>query len=53
MLNLDNIDINQQFRSAEEAAEMIRRYIFQLYTEIDFRLEELDKKIKELQDEDS
>lgn len=51
MLNIDNIDVTRQFPSEREAVEYIRSYIYQLYTELDFRLEELDKRIKELSDE--
>ena len=51
MLNLDNIDMTKQYASTEEAVSAIRSYIYQLYMELDFRLEELDKRIKELSNE--
>ncbi len=51
MLNIDNIDVTRQFSSEREAVEYIRSYIYQLYSELDFRLEELDRLIKEQNDE--
>ena len=51
MLNIENIDITRQFASDSEAVEYIRSYIYQLYMELDFRLEELDRLIKEQKDE--
>lgn len=47
MLNIDNIDVTRQYASTEEAVSAIRSYIYQLYAELDFRLEELDKRIEE------
>lgn len=47
MLNIDNIDITRQYVSDHEEIEAIRSYIFQLYNELNFRLQELDKLIKE------
>lgn len=51
MLNLDNIDMTRQFSSDREAVEYIRSYIYQLYSELNFRLQELDRLIKEQRDE--
>ena len=51
MLNIDNIDVTRQFSSEREAVEYIRSYIYQLYSELDFRLEELDRLIKEQNNE--
>ena len=52
MLNIDNIDVTRQFSSEREAVEYIRSYIYQLYSELDFRLEELEKRIKEQANEE-
>lgn len=49
MLNLDNIDLNRKFASAEEEAEYIRRYFYQFFIEVNYRLDELEKRIKELE----
>lgn len=49
MLNLDNVDLNRRFASAEEEAEYIRRYLYQFYIEANYRLDELEKRIKELE----
>lgn len=43
MLNLDNIDILKKYGSNAEGVEEIRRYIYQLYIELDYRLETLAK----------
>lgn len=51
MLNLDNVDLNRRFSSAEEGVDYILRYIYQLYIEANYRLDELEKRIKELEDE--
>lgn len=51
MLNLDNIDITRQYASDHEEIEAIRSYIYQLYQELDFRIRELDRMIKEQKDE--
>lgn len=47
MLNLENIDMTKQYASDREAIDAVRSYIYQLYQELEFRLQELDKKIKE------
>lgn len=47
MLNLDNIDMTKQYASDHEEIEAVRSYIYQLYQELDFRLRELDRMIKE------
>ena len=47
MLNLDNIDMTKQFASDHEEIEAIRSYIYQLYNELNFRLQELEKIIEE------
>ena len=47
MLNLENIDMTKQYASDHEAIDAVRSYIYQLYQELEFRLQELDKKIKE------
>ena len=51
MLNLGNIEIERQYATEREAIESMRSYIYQLYIEINFRLDELDKRIKELENE--
>lgn len=53
MLNLENIDVRRQFASEKEEAEYIRRYIFQLYIELDYRLGELDRRIKEIENDNT
>ncbi len=52
MLNLENIDMTRRFASEHEEIESLRSYIFQLYIELDFRLDELEKKIKEIKNEE-
>lgn len=47
MLNLDNIDMTRQYASEKEEIDALKSYIFQLYNELEFRLRELDKAIKE------
>lgn len=49
MLNLGNIEIERQYATEREAIESMRSYIYQLYIELNFRLDELDKRIKELE----
>lgn len=51
MLNLGNIDTNKQYASEKEELKDIRNYLFQLYTELNYRLDDIDKRIKELQDD--
>ena len=47
MLNLDNIDITRKYATDHEEIEAIRSYIFQLYNELNFRFQELDKLAKQ------
>lgn len=51
MLNLGNIEIERQYATEREEIVAMRSYIYQLYIEINFRLDELDKRIKELENE--
>ena len=51
MLNIDNIDITRKYATDHEEIEAIRSYIFQLYNELNFRLQELDMLIKEQRNE--
>lgn len=50
MLNLDNIDLNRRFASAEEEAEYIRRYFYQFYVEANYRLDELNRRLSEIEE---
>jgi hypothetical protein len=52
MLNLGPIDMNKQYSSEKEELKDIRNYLFQLYTELNYRLENLDERIKELENHD-
>ena len=52
MLNLGPIDMNKQYASEKEELKDIRNYLFQLYTELNYRLDDIDKRIKELQNDD-
>ena len=49
MLNLDNIDLMRVYLTDRELAEYIRNYMYQFYVECNYRLAELDKRIKELE----
>lgn len=51
MLNLGPIDMNKQYASEKEELKDIRNYLFQLYTELNYRLDDIDQRIKELQDD--
>lgn len=51
MLNLGNIEMERQYLTEKDAIESMRSYLYQLYIELNFRLDELDKRIKELEDE--
>lgn len=46
MLTIDNIDMTREYPTTEAAVEALRSYIYQLYSELDFRLDELEKQIK-------
>lgn len=50
MLNLGNIEMERQYGTEREAVEAMRSYIYQLYIELNFRLDELDRRLKELED---
>lgn len=52
MLNLDNIDMNKQYNSTQEEIKAIKSYIFQLYIELEYRLEKMDTLIKEMKDDE-
>lgn len=51
MLNLDNIDLQRQFTSEMEAINAIRSYIYQLYIELDYRLDNIGKEIESIKAE--
>lgn len=52
MLTLGNIELSKQYTSEQEELKDIRRYLFQLYTELNYRLDDIDRRIKELSDEE-
>ena len=52
MLNLGPIDMNKQYASEKEELKDMRNYLFQLYTELNYRLDDIYKRIKELTDND-
>lgn len=52
MLNLETIETATQFASEAEKSDYIRSYIFQLYIELEYRLSELDKRIRKLEGEE-
>lgn len=47
MLNLENIDVTKQYSSDQEEIQAIKSYIYQLYNELNFRLQELERIIEE------
>ncbi len=51
MLGIDNIDVGKQYATEREEIEALKSYMYQLYQELEFRLGELEKKIKEMNDE--
>ena len=50
MLNLGPIDTNREIESDKDNLKEIRNYLWQLYTELNYRLDDIDKRIKELKD---
>lgn len=50
MLTLGNIEMQKKFASEQEEIRDIRSYIFQLYTELNYRLDDLDKRLKALEE---
>lgn len=52
MLNLGPIDLQKQYASEKEELKDLRSYLFQLYTELNYRLDNLDERIKELENND-
>ena len=50
MLNLENIENIKTDKTDREAIEAIRSYIFQLYIELEYRLDDIDKRLKALEE---
>lgn len=50
MLNLENIDLNRQYTSVQEEVKALKSYVFQLYIELEYRLETMDAEIKALKE---
>ena len=51
MLTLGPNDLQKQYASEKEELKDLRSYIFQLYTELNYRLDNLDQRIKELEND--